>query len=79
MMGAALNVMSGFLSIAKDSEYKALPRYKTVIAEQRTQAEESLQKFAGINPAVASAYNSIFKSILNAYAPEKNVVLSKGN
>ena len=79
MMGAALNVMSGFLSIAKDSEYKALPRYKTVIAEQRTQAEESLQKFVGINPAVASAYNSIFKSILNAYAPEKNVVLSKGN
>ena len=79
MMFAATKIMDGFLGIAQDPEFKGVANFKEIALEARQKAEASLQDLAKINPAVAEAYNYVFKGVMNAYVPDKATVLSKGN
>ena len=78
-MNAASKIMDGFLGVVTDPEFKGVSNFNEIKLQTRQQAEASLVQLANTSPAVKEAYTSIFTGIMNAYVPEKNVVLSKGN
>ena len=78
-MGAAILIMDGFKSIVTDPEFAGVSNFNQIKLDERQKAEDNLFRIAKVNPAVGEAYQYVFKTILNQYAPDKNVVLSKGN
>lgn len=78
-MTAAVKKMDGFISIVTDPEFVGVSNFSEIKLQQRNETENDLQKLAAVSPAVKEAYQYVFRTIMNMYAPDKNVVLSKGN
>jgi hypothetical protein len=78
-MTAAMKKMDGFISIVTDPEFAGVSNFNEIKLQQRNETENDLEKLAAVNPAVKEAYQYVFRTIMNMYAPDKNVVLSKGN
>jgi hypothetical protein len=78
-MTAAVKKMDGFISIVTDPEFVGVSNFSEIKLQQRNETENDLQKLAAVSPAVKEAYQYVFRTIMNQYAPDKNVVLSKGN
>ena len=78
-MTAAMKKMDGFISIVTDPEFAGVSNFGEIKLQQRNETENDLEKLAAVSPAVKEAYQYVFRTIMNMYAPDKNVVLSKGN
>jgi len=77
-MKAAIQEMDSLTTYAQDPYVKDSGDAAVLKSERRQIVEANIKKLALLSPAVNEAYAYVFKAIMNSYAPEKNLVLEKG-
>ena len=78
-MRQAIVQMDNYLDVVSyGNQYSQLSNYSQIKQDAEDRADTELRKLANLSPAVAQAYNYVFKSIFTSYSPDTAAVIQRG-
>lgn len=79
VMRQAIAQMDSYLDVVGyGNAYSNLANYSEIKQQAEDRVDAELQKLINLSPAVAQAYNYVFKSIFTSYNPETATVIKRG-
>lgn len=79
VMRQAIAQMDSYLEVVSyGNQYSQLSNYSQIKQDAEDRVDAELIKLANLSPAVAQAYNYVFKSIFTSYSPDTAAVIKRG-